>query len=104
MSPLIVIESFDPLHLTFSKLEATDVVEVQLPPVWVKLLDLSLDGLIEDAPYVGAEISLPHIEMRLSQPLPMGEIANMIIDNINAWQDVWRNMQKAMDRHGALLN
>lgn len=101
----LIIEGFDPLRLTLpAEVDVKDVIEVELPPVRVKLLDLSLGGVIEDRPHISADMPSPRIQIRLSEPATVGEIVNMLIGSASAWQEAWQGMQNIASSQGALLN
>ena len=105
MTPsLIVIESFDPLRLQLpAAVDLAGHVMVQLPPVHVKLVDLSLGGLIEDKPHLGADLPMTCIRIDLPKPSTVGEIVNMLISTVDAWHSMWRASQKALDGCGPIL-
>lgn len=103
-TPLIVIESFDPLRMELpGTAEVDGEIHVQLPPVHVKLVDLSLGGLLDDAPHIGMDAPMTRIKIELSEPSTVGEIVNMLIHSKDAWQALWRASQKALDGCGPLL-
>ncbi len=104
-TPLIIIEGFEPLRLTLpADADLAGRVQVQLPPVHVTLVDLSLGGLIPDRPHIGMDAPMTCFEITLSKPSTVGDIVNMLLSTMDTWQALWRASQQALDGCGALLN
>ena len=80
--PTITILSFDPLQMQLPSAPAAfAIVVVRLPPVHLKLFDLSLGGIIPDGPHIGTE-------------LPMADIVITLVLVFSSWvvspADFWR--------------
>ncbi len=52
---IVKINSFDPLNIEFPLEAVTGRFKLVLPNIQMKLFDLSMGGMIPQAPYVGAE-------------------------------------------------
>ena len=103
-APLLIIEGFDPLRLQMpAEMRLTDQVRVRLPPVHVKLVDLSLGGLVPDAPHIGLDAPVTDITIILPEPTTVGEIVNTLIASAGAWQALWLASQRALDNCGPIL-
>ena len=103
-APLIIIEGFDPLRLTLpADTELTNELRVRLPPVHIKLLDLSMGGLIPDGPHIGMDAPMTDITITLAEPATVGNIFDAIAGNIDAWRDLWVASQQALDKCGPIL-
>jgi len=103
-APLIIIEGFDPLRLTFpAGTGLTSEARVRLPPVHVKLLDLSMGGLIPDGPHIGMDAPMTELIITLAEPATVGNIFDAIVGNIDAWRDLWLASQQALDKCGPIL-
>lgn len=102
--PVVIIESFDPLRLQLpAGMRLTDQVRVRLPPVHVKLLDLSLGGLIPDSSYIGLDAPMTELIITLAEPATVGNIFDAIAGSIDAWRDLWLASQEALDKCGPIL-
>lgn len=103
-TPLIAILSFDPLRLELpTAAELAGEVQVQLPPVHVNLIDLSLGGLLPDRPHIGADLPMTKVSIKLSEPATVGNLVDLIAGRIDIWRDLWRASQRALDKCGPLL-
>ncbi len=103
-TPLITIEGFDPLRLELPAVTGLSTeVRVRLPPVHVKLVDLSLGGLVPDAPHIGLDAPMTDITILLPEPTTVGEIVNTLIASAGAWQALWLASQRALDNCGPIL-
>ena len=101
---LIIIEGFEPLRLALpADVDLVGEVRVQLPPVHVKLIDLSLGGLLDDAPHIGLDAPMTCIKIELSEPTTVGHIVDAIIDSASSWWALWQASQKALDKCGPIL-
>jgi hypothetical protein len=100
-APLIIIESFDPLRLQLpAEMRLADQVRVRLPPVHIRLFDLSLGGLIPD---IGLDAPMTELIITLAEPATVGNIFDAIAGNIDAWRDLWLASQQALDKCGPIL-
>jgi hypothetical protein len=103
-TPLIIIESFDPLRLTLpADRRLAGHVRVRLPPVHIKLVDLSMGGIIPDGPHIGLDAPMTDLIITLAEPATVGNIFDAIAGNIDVWRDLWRASQEALDKCGPLL-
>ena len=104
MTATLIIEGFEPLRLALpTEVDLVGEVWVQLPPVHVNLIDLSLGGLIPDQPHVGADLPLTRIAITLSEPTTVGHIVDAIIESASSWWAIWQASQKALDQCGPIL-
>jgi hypothetical protein len=104
MTATLIIEGFEPLRLTLpADVDLVGEVQVQLPPVHVKLVDLSLGGLVPDAPHIGLDAPMTDITIILPEPTTVGEIVNTLIASAGAWQALWLASQRALDNCGPIL-
>lgn len=104
-TPLIIIMSFEPLRLELpeSRLKLSCQVRVRLPPVRVKLIDLSLGGLVLDAPTISADLPMTELTISFKEPITLGDLIDIILANADAWQALWRASQEALDKCGPIL-
>jgi hypothetical protein len=103
-APLLIIEGFDPLRLQLpAEMQLTDQVRVRLPPVHIRLLDLSMGGLIPDGPHIGMDAPMTELTITLAEPATVGNIFDAIAGNIDAWRDLWLASQEALDKCGPIL-
>ena len=104
MEPVVHIFSFDPLHLELPQTPVlSGTVRVRLPPVRLKLFDLSLGGIIPDSPYIGTEVPIADITIGLIEPMKVGEIVDLIANTATSWQALWQAVQESVDEHGAIF-
>ena len=103
--PTIHILSFDPLRLELPPVAAfSNTARIRLPPVRLKLLDLSLGGLLEGAPAVGAEAPVTDVCIDFDgATLKIGEVVDIIVASVDNFRQVWQAAQGALDRYGPLL-
>ena len=102
--PTITILSFDPLQMQLPSAPAAFAkVIVRLPPVHLKLFDLSLCGIIPDNPHIGAELPLTEITISLKEPATPGEIVDMIAGSVDMWREVWQATQRFADDYGPIF-
>ncbi len=103
-TPLITIEGFDPLCLELPAVTGLSTeVRVRLPPVHVKLVDLSPGGLVSDGPHIGMDAPMTDITITLLEPTTVGEIVNILIASAGFLQALWQGSQEALDKCGPIL-
>lgn len=104
-TPRIAILSFDPLRLELPEnLEPTTEVLVCLPPVHIKLFDLSMGGLVPDDPHIGMDAPITNITIILPKPTSVGDIVSMISASASTWRALWLASQKALDNCGPVYS
>ena len=103
MSTTIAILKFDPLTLELPAVPMIeDEVVIQLPPVHLTILDLSMGGIIDGHPHIGANVPLINVTIKLTVPLRLGEVVDMIVGKLDLWREAWQAGQNAV-RNKALL-
>lgn len=104
MTTTLIIEGFEPLRLTLpANVNLVGEVRVQMPPVHVQLVDLSMGGLVPDNPHIGLDAPMTSILITLSEPTTVGRIVDAIIENVSSWQALWQASQQALDQCGPIL-
>ena len=102
--PTITILSFDPLQMQLPLASAAfAIVVVRLPPVHLKLFDLSLGGIIPDDPHVGTELPVTDIVITLKEPVALGKIVDMIAASVDRWCEIWQATQRFADDYGPIF-
>lgn len=103
--PTIYILSFDPLRLELPPVMAfSNTARIRLPPVKLKLLDLSLGGLLDDAPSIATEAPVTDVCIDFAgATLKVGEVVDLIVASVDNFRRVWQAAQEALDRYGPLL-
>ena len=101
--PTITILSFEPLQMQLPLASAAfAIVVVRLPPVHLKLFDLSLGGIIPDDPHVGTELPMTDIVITLQEPVALGKIVDMIATSVDRWREIWQATQRFADDYGPI--
>lgn len=102
--PTITILSFDPLQMQLPSAPAAfAIVVVRLPPVHLKLFDLSLGGIIPDGPHIGTELPMADIVITLKEPAALGKIVDMIAASVDRWREIWQATQRFADDYGPIF-
>lgn len=97
MSTTIAILKFDPLTLELPNVPMIeDEVVIQLPPVHLTILDLSMGGAIDGHPHIGTDAPLINVTIKLTAPLALGTVIDMIVGGLDLWRDAWQAGQDAV--------
>lgn len=102
---VVTIDGFDPLKVSIPRAERfAGVVRIQLPPVHLVIYDLSLGGILDGAPHIGADARVTDLVLTLGEPGITGaQLFDLIYAAQDRFRDIWQAMQRAMDERGALL-
>lgn len=97
MSTTIAILKFDPLTLELPNVPMIeDEVVIQLPPVHLTIYDLSMGGIIDGHPHIGTDVPLVNVTIKLTAPLALGTVVDMIVGGLDLWRDAWQAGQDAV--------
>ncbi len=100
--PTIKILQFDPLQLELPPGDIVGEIEIELPPVHVRILDLGMGGLLPNA-HIGADISAISIKMSVETPQGGQILLGHVRDFPADYKKIWELAQAEFDEQGALL-
>lgn len=101
---VIKILQFDPLRLELPTVKEGKRFSIVLPPVHVKVLDLSMGGLIEGNPHIGADAELFECYANFDEPVPVATMVEHIAGAADLYKKMWAHLQKGMDAADPLLD
>lgn len=104
MTTVIHILSFDPLRLELpSTQKVVGEVAIRLPPVHLRLLDLSMGGIIDGSPHVGADTPLWDITFNVAKPIPLSKLVDLVTTKADHFKAVWQEAQNVLDETAPLI-
>lgn len=93
----IRIDSFDPLQITFPDRPITGPVAIILPPMDLKLIDLSMGGSIPGA-YIGSRAPVASVNIDLgSHVMSAGDMTEFISRSRAALKEAWQLYQAGLN-------
>lgn len=94
--PTITILSFHPLRLELpASNEPIMAINVQLPPTHIKVMDLTKGGWLESP--LTVELPMMNILVTLSDPTPITQVAALVVNTSESWENIWLEVQKHCD-------
>lgn len=104
MTTVIHILSFDPLRLELpAGNKVVGKVAIRLPPVHLRLYDLSMGGIIDGSPHIGADTPLWDITFNLEKPIPLSKLVSLVTTKANDFKAVWKQAQSVLDEAEPLI-
>lgn len=104
MTTVIHILSFDPLRLELpAGKKVVGKVAIRLPPVHLRLYDLSMGGIIDGSPHLGADTPMWDITLDVPKPIPLSKLVDLVTTKADHFKAVWQVAQNALDEAAPLV-
>lgn len=102
----IHISGFNPLQVTLPKVDVfVGEVEILLPDVHVKWVDLSMGIDLLKGAHIGSDGPALGLKVDIEEPgVSPKEMMGFILDAQDVLEKVWRKGQEILDEHGPLLD
>jgi hypothetical protein len=104
--PTIKITGFDPLRLELQHVaEPITRVNIQLPPIRVKLLAFDMMGVGGNDEFnTSAALPAPQVLVTFHEPTSFGNIISIVTKSADHWRDLWNEAQAALEKGPPPLN
>lgn len=78
-------------------------MRIVLPDVHVKVVDLSMGGIIPNGPHLGADVPMVGVDVEFEEPVEIGKFMQFVVNSADVLEKAWKESQKVIDKHGAVL-